>query len=261
MKMQMMKTLVRAMALSVSGLLIGSGAVADVLDQVLKVGQNRLEADQGSQRTIDKIADQTRELLTEYKTVNKQIDGLKVYNGRLERQIANQLKRIAAIEQSISDVVVIQRQILPLGIRMVDALEQSINLDMPFHRDERADRVEFLRENIDRSDLTTAEKFRQVLEAYKIESEYGRRIDTYKDAIQIDGGDREVDILRIGRIALLYQTTDGGNFGYWDSTGKQWAALEGSAYRSAITNGIRMANKQASIDILTIPVAAPEAAQ
>ena len=142
---------------------------------------------------------------------------------------------------------------------MVDGLEQSINLDMPFHRQERADRLDFLRTNIDRSDLSTAEKFRQVLEAFKIESEYGRRIDTYKDTIQISGGDREVDILRIGRIALLYQTTDSSSYGYWDNDAKQWAALDGGAYRQAITNGIRMANKQASIDILSIPVPAPGA--
>jgi uncharacterized protein (UPF0335 family) len=44
---------------------------------------------------IDRLADETRNLLDDYKTVMKQIDGLRVYNARLERQIDNQMRRIA----------------------------------------------------------------------------------------------------------------------------------------------------------------------
>ncbi len=254
----MMKPLVLASALVASSL-AASTAIADRLDDVLRVGQNRTEAAQESQQRIDQIADQTRTLLTEYKQVNKQIEGLKVYNSRLERQIANQEQRMADIDESIADITVIQRQILPLAIRMVDGLEEFVNLDLPFHMEERQGRIEFLRENMDRSDLSTAEKFRQVLEAYKIENEYGRKLDSYTDTINLDGSEREVNILRIGRIALLYQTTDLNNFGYWDQESDQWTPLSGGEFRSAITKGIRMANKQASIDILTVPVPAPEA--
>jgi hypothetical protein len=97
----------------------------------------------------------------------------------------------------------------PLVIRMIDGLEQFVEMDVPFNLDERRDRVEFLRTNVDRSDLTVAEKFRQVLEAYNIELQYGRGFETYSDTIELAGGPREVDFLRIGRIALVYQTTDG----------------------------------------------------
>ena len=43
----------------------------------------------------------------------KQVDGLRVYNARLERQIANQNRRISDIDGSISEAAVIQRQIPP----------------------------------------------------------------------------------------------------------------------------------------------------
>ena len=256
-----MKTLALASAMSVSALLFSAGSHANSLGAIISVGQAKTDAAQASQAKIDKIAEQTRDLLQEYKTVMKQVDGLKVYNGRLEKQISNQLKRVSAIEKSIADVTVVQRQIMPLTIRMIDALERFVELDVPFHMEERQERIAFLRNNLDRSDLTTAEKFRQVLEAYKIENEYGRKIDTYTQTIQIGGADREVNILRVGRVALMYQTTDLADFGYWDQSAKSWNALDDGAYQSAITKGIRMANKQASIDILTIPVVAPEAAQ
>jgi septal ring factor EnvC (AmiA/AmiB activator) len=246
------------LAVSVVSLLAAAGTRADTFTEIFRVSQASADAAKESQQKIDKIADQTRDLLQEYKTVMKQVDGLKVYNGRLEKQIANQEKRVGAIENSIDEVTVIQRQITPLVIRMIDGLEQFVALDKPFHLRERQERLAFLRANLDRADVTTAEKFRQVLEAYKIENEYGRKIDAYKDTIQIDGADREVNVLRVGRIALLFQTTDLAVSGYWDSGKGSWEKLDSNEYRSAIQNGIRMANKQASIDLLTLPIAAPE---
>ena len=94
----------------------------------------------------------------------------------MQRQITNQERRIADIDESISEVTVIQRQMMPLVIRMIDGLEQFIQLDVPFELDERMARLEFLRDNVDRSDMTVAEKFRQVLEAYNIELQYGRGV-------------------------------------------------------------------------------------
>ncbi len=128
-------------------------------------------------------------------------------------------------------------------------------------RDERNDRIAFLKANVDRSDISASEKFRQVLEAYKIENEYGRKIDTYKDEIQIEGVDqtREVDILRVGRIALLFQSTDKDVTGAWADGA--WKPLDSGEYRNAVSQGIRIAKKQASIDILNLPITAPEAAQ
>ena len=119
----------------------------------------------------------------------------------------------------------------------------------------------FLRKNVDRSDLTVSEKFRQVLEAYKIENEYGRKIEAYKGSVEIDGVEREVNFFRVGRIALLYQTTDTEVSGAWDKTSKQFVQLPKSEYRSAILKGLKVARKQASIDVLKLPIPAPEAAK
>ncbi|HAD10132.1 MAG TPA: hypothetical protein DCF62_11670, partial [Porticoccaceae bacterium] len=43
-------------------------------------------------------------------------------------------------------------------------------------------------------------------------------IDQYSGLLPIDGQDRQVTFLRIGRIALLYQTSDQSQAGVWDST-------------------------------------------
>ncbi|MEM9257471.1 MAG: DUF3450 domain-containing protein [Pseudomonadota bacterium] len=242
------------------GALLGTVTVqAASLDSVLQVGKAKNDAARQSQAKIDRLADETRDLLTDYQTVVKQIDGLKVYNARLQRQIDNQLLRIEEIDASIDQVTVIQRQMTPLVIRMIDGLEKFIELDVPFHMEERQQRIAFLRSNLDRSDVTVAEKFRQVLEAYKIEIEYGRKIDAYKGAVEIDGVERDVNFFRVGRVALLYQTTDTELSGAWDQATRSWVALDRGEYRNAIMKGLRIARKEASIDLLNMPVAAPEA--
>lgn len=261
MKKQRFKAVALSTVLS-AGALFGSVAQADqTLNSILQVGQAKTEAAQKSQQTIDKIADQTSGLLQEFKTVNKQIEGLRVYNTQLEKQIGNQLAVIQELSDSIDQVTVMERQIQPLILRMLDGLEQFIALDVPFHMQERKDRLAMLRNNQERADISVSEKFRQVLEAYKIEAEYGRKIDTYKDTLTIGGQEREVNVLRVGRVALMYQTTDTDATGVWDQKQRAWVELDAGEYRNSVLKGIRMAKKQASIEIMSMPIPAPEAAQ
>lgn len=260
MNMHRFKTIALALTMSI-GALLGYQAHANTVDAVLKVGQAKTDAAQASQKKVDGLASETSSLFQDYKTVMKQVDGLRVYNARLEKQIANQLKRIEDIEESIDQVTIIQRQVTPLVIRMIDSLEQFVQLDIPFLMEERQERIEFLRANVDRSDISVAEKFRQVLEAYKIENEFGRKVSSYKGSLSINGVDRDVSFLQVGRIALLYQTTDTEISGYWDKETKDFVELDKGEYRNAILKGLRIARKEASIDILKLPIPAPEAVQ
>ena len=250
-----LKTLLVAICIGGSA----SFALAQSIDPIVEVGKQRTSAAKASQAKIDRLADETANLLSDYKTVMKQVDGLKVYNARLERQIANQERRIRDIDASIAEASVIQRQIPPLVVRMLDGLEQFINLDMPFDLDTRLSNIEAVRANMDRSDVTSAEAFRQVLELYSIELQYGRGIEAYTDTIELGGAERAVDLLRIGRVALVYQSTDGAETGAWNKDAQSWEELSAGDYASAVRKGVRIAKKQATIELLNMPVSAPEA--
>ena len=99
---------------------------ASALDSIRAVGKSKNDAARSSQVKIDKLADETRDLLSDYKTVNKQVDGLKVYNARLQRQIDNQVARITKFDASIDQVTIVSRQMTPLIIRMIDGLEKFV---------------------------------------------------------------------------------------------------------------------------------------
>jgi len=143
--------------------------------------------------------------------------------------------------------------------RMIDGIEQSIALDIPFLLEERTKRVETLKQIMERSDVSVAEKFRKVMEAYQIENEFGRTIEAYQGELNLDGSTRQVDFLRIGRVGFLYQTLDGTETGVWDQKNREWVDAAGSA--SAVRLGLRMARKQTAPDLLKLPFPTAEAAQ
>ena len=244
---------------AVVGLVFGQSALAQEVDAVLKSGADKTAAAQQSQKRIDQLAEQTYDVLQDFRMVNKQIEGLRVYNAQLEKQIENQQQSMDDIETSIENATVIERQLMPLSIKMLDALDQYINLDLPFEREARLAAIARVRANLDTTHFSAAEKFRQVLELYDIESGYGGTIDQYSGLLPIDGQDRQVTFLRVGRIALLYQTSDQSQTGVWDSTSNQWQTLDTGEYRSAVSNAVRIAKKQAAIDVLKLPIKSPEA--
>ncbi|SMF55021.1 Protein of unknown function [Alteromonadaceae bacterium Bs31] len=261
MKNQRIKAVALTTVLSAGALLASATHADKTLDAVIQLSQAKTSAGQQSQKRIDKLQTDTASLLQKFKIVSKEIDGLKVYNSQLEKQLANQRRVIDDLNQSIDQVTVIERQIQPLILRMLDGLEQFVELDVPFHLQERRDRVESLRSNQDRADISVAEKFRQVLEAYNIEAEYGRKVDTYVDTLEVGGQERQVNVLVVGRVAMMYQTTDTKLSGAWDQAQRAWIELDAGDYRAAILKGIRIAKKQAAIDVLELPILAPEVSQ
>jgi hypothetical protein len=228
------------------------------LAQVLQAQQKRTRLSQESQQRIDQVAQKTNKLEDQYKAILKEIEGLEVYNTLLGRQVENQKAQLIDITNSIDQVEVINRQIVPIMTRMIEGLEQFISLDVPFLIEEREERVANLQDLMERQDVTVAEKFRKVTEAYQIENDFGSTIESYKDTITIDDATREVDFLRVGRIALIYQTADGKSSGVWDQSSRKWQSL-GNEYKNQIKFGLQIANKQVAPDLVLVPVDAPEA--
>ncbi len=206
-----------------------------------------------SQEKINAFSDQVDSKLQTFKTINKETDGLRIYNSQLDKQIASQIQEMADLNKSIDEVSVIERQITPLMMRMIDGLEQFVQLDVPFLPEERTNRIAELRSMMDRADVTTSEKFRRVMEAYQVEMDYGRTMEAYSGLLE----GRDVEFLRVGRSVLVYQTRDASEQGVWNQETKTWDAL-GPEYRTQVTKGLRMAKKQLAPDLLMLPVALTE---
>ena len=192
------------------------------MEAVLEVGRENQELSASSQDRIDKTERQTDKIVNEYKVVSKQVEGLKLYNEQKRIQIQAQLDLMDKLDEQLIQVVVMQRQIPPLAQRMLESLETFISLDTPFRKAERQNRVDLVRASLAKPKVTASEQVRQVLEAYNIEAEYGRKIDTYEDTLS-DG--TVVNILVIGRIGMFYQTKDERTSGRWNNDTNSWDEL------------------------------------
>jgi hypothetical protein len=249
-----------SVALFATTVIAASGGVfAQSVDQILQAEDRRLNLAQQSQERINNIVEGTRSLEDDYRAINKEIDGLKVYNRLMAAQTNGQAAVLEDIALSMDQVDVINRQIFPMMERMIDGLEQSVALDVPFLMEERTKRIDTLKDTMERSDVSVAEKFRKVMEAYQIENEYGTSSETYTQSITKDGVTRSYNMLRVGRIGLYYQSDDAKITGRWDNEIRDW--VEDNSARTEIRKGIRIAKQLIAPELIVIPVSAPVEAE
>lgn len=224
------------------------------LNNVLNEEKARITSNQNAQKTIDGLQENVLSAIEQYEEDLSIFEGLQAYNQMMDRQVSRQLTEIQSLRQSIADVSIIERQILPLLARMVNRLDEFINLDVPFLLDERKTRVNDLKNTIERVDVTVAEKTRRVFEAYQIENDYGRTLESYRGKLELDNKEYDVDYLRVGRVALLYQNIGDQNLGMWHQNEQEWKPLVESKYRRYFEKGVSVARQEISPELMTIPV-------
>jgi hypothetical protein len=208
-----------------------------------------------SQRRVDEIDDETRELLHRYEQLTKEARSMGEYSNQLEIQVASQREEIALVEKQLLEVEDTAREVLPMMEKMVDTLDRFVALDVPFLLEERTKRVRGLETIMKRADVTISEKYRRIIEAYQIELDYGRTLEAYQGELVGGAEPRTVQFLRLGRVALLYQTLDGRETGYWDANARAWVV--DNSYRQAVKEGFAIALKQGAPELLIVPVPAP----
>lgn len=215
-------------------------------------------AAQKSQQKIDNLADEKSEMLANYRESLRQTDSLRAYNNQLEKLTSSQRKELSSIDEQLLNIENTQREIVPLMLKMIATMVQFVELDVPFLPEERQQRIVQLQTLMERADVTIAEKYRRILEAYQVEMEYGRTIEAYQGDLMIAQATRTVDFLRIGRVSLYYLTLDGVEAGIWNDG--QWQRLDDS-YRAAIEQGLKVAKKQLPPDLLVLPTQTAQVAQ
>jgi len=223
-----------------------------VLDSI-NLSTSSIEKSGLTQEQIVRLDEQTRILLADYQSTTKEYESLKLYNDQVQKIINSQINEIENIILKIDELDKTNQRIVPFMLRMIDGLENFIQLDLPFLLNERRSRVDNLKVTMDRGDVSTSEKFRLIIEAYKTELEYGRTIESYRDNITINNVETSADFLRIGRVALTYLTVDGSKGGYWDTNSSSWEKSTSSIKRST-ADALKVASKQAPPALIKIPV-------
>ena len=187
----------------------------------------------------------------------KLIEALKVYNQQKQEQIRAQGVARNEIQSSSQGSQGLGQEIGGMLKPMVDALDRFVKADLPFHKDDRVTSVNNLKNLLNGSGASNSAIFRSIMDIYTIELEYGNSYEAYKAVQEVDGNQIEVDMLRVGRVALYYQTPDQSTSAMWDTANKTWKILPDSAGRD-IRLAIKVASKSTAPELLNLPLTAPE---
>ena len=246
----------RPAVLVAAAVLTFAGATqAAKLGDVLTASDQWLVAQVDSQKKVDGLAEERLSLADEYRNSLREADSLKLYVQQLKSQLRSQEAEKEVVRSEIREIARTNIEILPLMQDMLGSFGQFVELDTPFLIDERRERVKQLNEMMPRADVTVSEKFRRILEGYQVEIDYGKTIEGYRGKLE----GREVDFLRIGRVALMYQTPDAKETGYWDREKKGWVIDNSAA--EGVKEGLKIARKQSSPDLMILPIQAASASQ
>ncbi|ALO46152.1 DUF3450 domain-containing protein [Pseudohongiella spirulinae] len=246
-------------------LVIGAAQAQDVDTSDIEraqsvVGETNREAAE-SQNRINRLSNSSSSLFEEFKVESDNLEALLVLNANWRRQIAIQEQELETIAESIGEVRNVTQELPLLMNRMIASIEQFIELDFPFHLDQRRARIQFVRDAIDNPNVSTAERFRQILVLYQTENSYGRTHETYSTSLELDGVQRDVDMMRVGRISLTFQTKDRSMTGAWNPETRQWQTLDPAEYRNAVRDAINVSSGMIAPEIFELPIVAPELAQ
>jgi Protein of unknown function (DUF3450) len=239
--------------LLVLSLSLASASWSDDLDSSLKVVSDTNQQAIESQQRIDGLALQTQKLLEEYQLILSKTEYQDSYNVQLEQLNQDQQAEIALLHEQLNDINITQMKIMPLMHSMADALEKFVVLDLPFHQQQRITSVIQLKQNLRSPALSLPDKYRMLLEAFQIETGYGKSIESYRDTVTQGGDSLSVEFLRIGRSALYYRTLDGEVTRYWNANDKEWALLSDS-YNREINQAMRVASEQVAPQLFSLPM-------
>lgn len=235
-----------------AGALPGLAFAQDAGDAVSATERQR-QSDAASQRKVDQLDDAARQALQEYRSAVWETQQLDVYADQLQTLVDRQATELDSLNAQLREVALTEREIMPLMLRMVDALERFIALDLPFLVEERRERVGKLRNLLGDPSESVADRYQQILEAYSVESDYGRGIGHERK--QIDG--RVHDVLRIGRVALYALSLDGSSALRWDRADEAWQAMP-DHYARTVRQALRVSRETIAPELFLLPVRAPE---
>ncbi len=243
--------------LAAASIFFSATVTADRIGRVIQTQVGTQKQAAKVQKRIDELDDRTRRMIESYRARLAELEELQDYNGQLEKMLADQTEEITQRERQLAALETLNRRLFPFLLEMLESLDRIVQVDTPFLRQERSDRVKSLRNLMNRADVALPEKYRRLMEAFRIEAQYGHNIETYEASLDKEGESRTVRFLRFGRVGLYFLTLDGQEGGVWDHSRGGWRPLARDFLRP-LDHAMRIAAKQAPPDLIVLPVPAPE---
>lgn len=228
-------------------------AQQDTLHQSQKIETRINQQAAKSQTAVAASSDNTIQLQNDISALQDEVNNLKVYQTHLQGLIKSQNEEMKSFDTQLSQVDDTKQSVVPLMYAMLDGLASTIKHDRPIKQDSRQKRLLNLQQMMTQANISDAEKYRRILEAYQIELDYGTKLGTYTGKINTDGKTVMTEQLYVGRLSLIARTSDKQSYWAWNEHTHSWQSLSLSMAMQ-IDKAFDVANKQASPSLIELPV-------
>jgi len=224
-----------------------------VTGKIKKPVEESIAIRQKTQKDIEKWSEKKSMMEAEYDSLTENNKRLAVEREHLTKELEALLERIKDLENQIEAMEKISEQLRPFLYGVYEKLLEAVDEGLPILQAERSERLAHLKNTLDDPQIVLGEKFRKVMEALFIEVEYGNTVEVYQEKISLAEEDVLVNVLRLGRISLFFETLDQSTTGYFDLDDHQWKMLPQSANRD-IRIAMEIGSKRRPADIVTLPL-------
>ena len=239
--------------LIISTLFASVSSAASDIDQALDIQDKSLSASAKSQKRIDSSDERIQRLKAEVEQLKADVDNLSVYQKHLTRLLESQQQEQESLDSQLNQIQVTRQGLVPLMYHMLDGLKRLADSTVPVKKTQRNERITRLEKLMTRSDVSDAEKYRLILDAYQTEIEYGNKLGVYSERITINGELREVEILHLGRLSLIARSLNGERYWQWDSITQQWQTGE-TGIKDELEKAYQIAHQRLAPDFITLPI-------
>lgn len=222
------------------------------LRQALDTGEEATRRAEQVQEQINQLDDQRSDMVSEFRTLLQRTQAAQLYARQQEKVVESQRRELESLEEQLGRVDEITAQTTPMLIDMIADLEAFVSADLPFMLEDRRASIDELRAAMENPQVPIVEQYRLIIEAYKREMEYGRTIQTWPEAISIDGNEVMVDMFLYGRVALVYLSPDRKYAARYDRAAGDWVPVE-NKFKEDIAEAIKVAKGTTTPKVLYAP--------
>lgn len=245
---------IRACLIAGAAAIVTAGGAYAQLDEALRVARQSTQEGAQAQEQITQLATAADNAEGQYLAAQEQIESQRIFLEQQRVFLLSQQNELSALRTQLERVGSIEVDLAPMLLDMYVALEEFINEDLPFQMDVRQERLSNIQTALGDANISAAERYRLLLNAYEIEMGYGRSLRAYSEEIEVDGVPQAADVLQIGRVALIREI--GGSFDILTQDNREWRPVPGSMAVD-VERAFRIAREVTTPEVFTAPLPGP----
>ncbi len=213
----------------VSGLLVGlvlsagtAGAVAAQEAQSLdKLSAELVEIRQEIESLHDEISREKTAFQDQMRSYSSQKSDLEVRISRADLNIKDLQRELEEITAEKAEANQASESVTPVLKGAIADLRETVSASLPFKLGERMAALDEIEHRLDAQVVTPNKAANQLWAFVEDELMLGKSSGIYKDTLTVDGQEKLVEVLRLGKVAMFYRTPD-GTHGLVRKNGGQW---------------------------------------